>query len=69
VHAEVVERGVDVSELFHDVGGVFHHGGQEGRQRLAVTGGLLAMAVLATAFHYVAFAKGTALLLSSMGGC
>ena len=23
--------GVDVSEVFHDVGGVFHHGGREGR--------------------------------------
>ena len=30
-HAELVDRGVDVSELFHDVGGVFHHAGQEGR--------------------------------------
>jgi len=29
--AEFVERGVDVSELFHDVGGVFHHAGREGR--------------------------------------
>ena len=29
--AELVERGVDVSELFHDVGGVFHHAGREGR--------------------------------------
>jgi hypothetical protein len=26
-----VARGVDVSELFHDAGGVFHHAGQEGR--------------------------------------
>ena len=24
--AELVERGVEVSELFHDAGGVFHHG-------------------------------------------
>ena len=30
-HAALVDRGVDVSELFHDVGGVFHHAGQEGR--------------------------------------
>jgi hypothetical protein len=28
---ELVGRGVDVGELFHDVGGVFHHGGAEGR--------------------------------------
>ncbi|QLE39924.1 glyoxalase [Nostoc sp. C052] len=30
-HAELVERGVEVSEVFHDVGGVFHHAGTEGR--------------------------------------
>jgi catechol 2,3-dioxygenase-like lactoylglutathione lyase family enzyme len=24
-------RGVDVSEVFHDAGGVFHHGGSDGR--------------------------------------
>ena len=29
--AELVERGVDVSEPFHDVGGVFHHAGMDGR--------------------------------------
>ncbi|MHC5747542.1 MAG: VOC family protein [Nostoc sp.] len=29
--AELVERGVEVSEVFHDVGGVFHHAGTEGR--------------------------------------
>ena len=29
--AALVDRGVNVSELFHDVGGVFHHAGQEGR--------------------------------------
>jgi catechol 2,3-dioxygenase-like lactoylglutathione lyase family enzyme len=29
--AELVDRGVDVSELFHDVGGVLHRGGFEGR--------------------------------------
>jgi catechol 2,3-dioxygenase-like lactoylglutathione lyase family enzyme len=29
--AELVDRGVAVSELFHDVGGVFHHAGDEGR--------------------------------------
>lgn len=29
--AELVGRGVDMSELFHDAGGVFHHAGTEGR--------------------------------------
>jgi catechol 2,3-dioxygenase-like lactoylglutathione lyase family enzyme len=29
--AELVARGVDVSEVFHDAGGVFHHGGTEAR--------------------------------------
>ena len=29
--AELVDRGVEVSEVFHDVGGVFHHAGTEGR--------------------------------------
>jgi catechol 2,3-dioxygenase-like lactoylglutathione lyase family enzyme len=29
--AELVGRGVDVGELFHDAGGVFHHAGAEGR--------------------------------------
>ena len=29
--AESVERGIEVSEVFHDAGGVFHHAGQEGR--------------------------------------
>jgi len=29
--AELVDRGVEVSEIFHDVGGVFHHAGREGR--------------------------------------
>lgn len=29
--AELIGRGVDVSEVFHDVGGVFHHAGTEGR--------------------------------------
>jgi hypothetical protein len=29
--AELVGRGVDVSEVFHDVDGVFHHSGTEGR--------------------------------------
>nr|WP_243849273.1 VOC family protein [Paraburkholderia rhizosphaerae] len=29
--AALVARGVDVSEVFHDVGGVFHHAGEEGR--------------------------------------
>ena len=29
--AELIGRGVDVSETFHDVTGVFHHAGTEGR--------------------------------------
>jgi predicted enzyme related to lactoylglutathione lyase len=29
--AELVARGVDVSETFHDTGGVFHHAGTDGR--------------------------------------
>jgi catechol 2,3-dioxygenase-like lactoylglutathione lyase family enzyme len=29
--AELVKRGVEVSQLFHDVDGVFHHAGTEGR--------------------------------------
>jgi catechol 2,3-dioxygenase-like lactoylglutathione lyase family enzyme len=29
--AELVGRGVEVSEAFHDAGGVFHHAGEEGR--------------------------------------
>lgn len=29
--AELVGRGVDVAEVFHDVTGVFHHAGAEGR--------------------------------------
>jgi catechol 2,3-dioxygenase-like lactoylglutathione lyase family enzyme len=29
--AELVARGVEVSEVFHDIGGVFHHAGTEGR--------------------------------------
>src|SRR2546423_7208859 len=29
--AELVARGVDVSEPFHDAGGVFHHAGTEAR--------------------------------------
>ncbi|MET0603129.1 MAG: VOC family protein [Baekduia sp.] len=29
--AALIDRGVEVSEVFHDVGGVFHHGGTEGR--------------------------------------
>jgi catechol 2,3-dioxygenase-like lactoylglutathione lyase family enzyme len=29
--AELTGRGVDVSEVFHDAGGVFHHAGTEGR--------------------------------------
>ncbi|MFD7441710.1 VOC family protein [Streptomyces sp. NPDC059909] len=29
--ADLVERGVDVGEVFHDAGGVFHRAGKEGR--------------------------------------
>ena len=29
--AELVEHGVEVSEVFHDAGGVFHHAGTVGR--------------------------------------
>lgn len=29
--AELVDRGIEVSEVFHDVGGIFHHSGTEGR--------------------------------------
>jgi catechol 2,3-dioxygenase-like lactoylglutathione lyase family enzyme len=29
--AELAGHGVDVSDVFHDAGGVFHHGGTEGR--------------------------------------
>ena len=29
--ADLVRRGVDVSEVFHDAGGVFHHAGTDGR--------------------------------------
>jgi Predicted enzyme related to lactoylglutathione lyase len=29
--ADLVERGVDVSEVFHDITGVFHHAGTQGR--------------------------------------
>jgi catechol 2,3-dioxygenase-like lactoylglutathione lyase family enzyme len=29
--AVLVDRGVDVGEVFHDAGGVFHHAGAEGR--------------------------------------
>ena len=29
--ADLVARGVDVSEIFHDAGGVFHHAGTDGR--------------------------------------
>ena len=28
---ELVSRGADVSDVFHDAGGVFHHAGTEGR--------------------------------------
>lgn len=29
--AELVGRGIEVSEIFHDAGGVFHHAGEEQR--------------------------------------
>jgi catechol 2,3-dioxygenase-like lactoylglutathione lyase family enzyme len=29
--AELVDRGIDVSEVFHDAGGVFHHAGKDER--------------------------------------
>ena len=29
--AELVDRGVEVSEVFHDAGGIFHHAGTESR--------------------------------------
>ena len=29
--ADLVDRGVEVSEVFHDAGGVFHHAGREAR--------------------------------------
>lgn len=31
VRAELAGRGIDVSEVFHDAGGVFHHAGDAGR--------------------------------------
>jgi catechol 2,3-dioxygenase-like lactoylglutathione lyase family enzyme len=31
--AELAKRGVDVSEVFHDAGGVFHHAGENARLR------------------------------------
>lgn len=30
-HAELADHGVEVSEVFHDAGGVFHRAGTEGR--------------------------------------
>jgi catechol 2,3-dioxygenase-like lactoylglutathione lyase family enzyme len=30
-HAELTDRGVPMGEIFHDAGGVFHRGTQEGR--------------------------------------
>ena len=29
--ADLIARGVDVSELFHDITGIFHHAGEKGR--------------------------------------
>jgi catechol 2,3-dioxygenase-like lactoylglutathione lyase family enzyme len=31
VRATLVDRGIDVSEIFHDIGGLFHHAGTKGR--------------------------------------
>ena len=31
VFRAVVDRGVEVSQVFHDAGGIFHHAGTEGR--------------------------------------
>ena len=36
--AELVDRGVEVSEVFHDAGGVFHHAGGEARTPGAAPG-------------------------------
>jgi catechol 2,3-dioxygenase-like lactoylglutathione lyase family enzyme len=30
-HADLVDRGIDVSDVFHDAGGVFHRAGLDGR--------------------------------------
>ncbi|MET8783605.1 VOC family protein [Streptomyces sp. NPDC057746] len=30
-HAELVDRGIEMGEIFHDAGGVFHRGTDEGR--------------------------------------
>jgi catechol 2,3-dioxygenase-like lactoylglutathione lyase family enzyme len=30
-HDELADRGVDISEVFHDAGGIFHHAGNEAR--------------------------------------
>jgi catechol 2,3-dioxygenase-like lactoylglutathione lyase family enzyme len=30
-HADLVDRGIDISDVFHDAGGVFHRPGTEGR--------------------------------------
>jgi catechol 2,3-dioxygenase-like lactoylglutathione lyase family enzyme len=30
-HAELVDRGIEMGEIFHDAGGVFHRGTEEGR--------------------------------------
>lgn len=30
-HADLVDRGIEVSQVFHDAGGIFHHAGTEGR--------------------------------------
>ncbi|HEY2792347.1 MAG TPA: VOC family protein [Micromonosporaceae bacterium] len=31
VRSDLISRGADISEVFHDAGGVFHHGGTVGR--------------------------------------
>jgi predicted enzyme related to lactoylglutathione lyase len=38
VRDQLVDRGVDVSEVFHDAGGVFHHAGTEARVTGAADG-------------------------------
>jgi catechol 2,3-dioxygenase-like lactoylglutathione lyase family enzyme len=30
-HADLLARGIDVSDIFHDEGGIFHHAGTKGR--------------------------------------
>jgi catechol 2,3-dioxygenase-like lactoylglutathione lyase family enzyme len=37
--AELVDHGADVSEVFHDTGGVYHHAGMAGRAQGPAPGG------------------------------